>query len=169
MRTGQTLIVDGYNVIHRIPIFRALLTRNLESARDRLVSHCTTWLASRKNTERILVVFDGKQPDSTEICPRPGIRVIYSRKGETADDYIVSLVRNGGKGMRYTVVSDDQEVAGRTRQLGGQALSAAEFCDRPEEAPCASRRKGSDSAKPGLPPATEQRINADLRRQWHLE
>jgi len=169
MHTGQTLIVDGYNVIHKIPRFRALLTRSLESARDRLVLHCATWLACRKNTERILVVFDGKQPDSTETCPRPDIRVIYSRNGETADDYIVGLVRNGGKGMRYTVVSDDQELAGRTRQLGGRVLSVVEFCDRPEEAACAFRRKGSDSAKPGLPPATEQRINADLRQQWHLE
>ncbi|WP_026929303.1 NYN domain-containing protein [Glycomyces tenuis] len=104
------LIVDGYNVT--ISAWGDTLT--LEQQRNRLVQGLGA-LATQTNAE-ITVVFDGADPIFGAKPSARGVRVLFSAKGEIADDVVVDLARVEPKGRPVVVVSSDREVADRVRR-----------------------------------------------------
>ncbi len=104
------LIVDGYNVT--ISAWGETLT--LEQQRNRLVQGLGG-LATQTNAE-ITVVFDGADPIFGAKPSARGVRVLFSAKGEIADDVVVDLARVEPKGRPVIVVSSDREVADRARR-----------------------------------------------------
>lgn len=105
------LIVDGYNVTKR-----GYAELDLERQRQRLVTELAG-LRARTGGE-VTVVFDGADPvPGTPGQPR-GVRVLFSRKGQTADDLIRRLVRAEPDGRAVVVVSSDREVADAVRRAG---------------------------------------------------
>ncbi|WP_035738266.1 NYN domain-containing protein [Glycomyces arizonensis] len=104
------LIVDGYNVT--ISAWGDTLT--LEQQRNRLVQGLGA-LAAQTNAE-ITVVFDGADPIFGAKPSARGVRVLFSAKGEIADDVVVDLARVEPKGRPVVVVSSDREVADRVRR-----------------------------------------------------
>lgn len=57
----------------------------------------------------------------------PGLRVRFSKPGQTADDAIVAFLRSSAASGQYAVVTDDQELARRVRFAGASRVSAGEF------------------------------------------
>ncbi|MCH7232414.1 NYN domain-containing protein [Glycomyces sp. L485] len=110
------LIVDGYNVT--ISAWGDTLT--LEQQRNRLVQGLGA-LAAQTNAE-ITVVFDGADPIFGAKPSARGVRVLFSAKGEIADDVVVDLARVEPKGRPVVVVSSDREVADRSRRHGAYAV-----------------------------------------------
>ena len=83
------LIVDGYNVIHAWPPLKHLLnTASLEAARDKLVERLS--VLGMVSGEEVTVVFDAHHSkamsNSEEVVD--GVRVIFTRKGHSADHSI---------------------------------------------------------------------------------
>jgi predicted RNA-binding protein with PIN domain len=110
------LIVDGYNVTKR-----GYGELSLEQQRGRLVNGIAG-VAAQTGAE-VTVVFDGA--DKVVGLPAPrGVRVLFSRKGETADDLIRRLVRAEPAGRPVIVISSDREVADGVRRHGAYPLSA---------------------------------------------
>lgn len=117
------LIVDGYNVTKtgfgEIP---------LERQRTRLVSGLGG-LAAQTGAE-VTVVFDGAER-VVGLPPAPrGVRVLFSRKGETADELIRRLVRAEPAGRPIVVISSDREVADGVRRHGAYPLSSGTLLRR---------------------------------------
>ncbi|WP_460540935.1 NYN domain-containing protein [Glycomyces halotolerans] len=110
------LIVDGYNVT--ISAWGDSLT--LEQQRNRLVQGLGA-LAAQTNAE-ITVVFDGADPIFGAKPSARGVRVLFSAKGEIADDVVVDLARVEPKGRPVVVVSSDREVAERVRRHDAYAV-----------------------------------------------
>jgi len=106
------LIVDGYNVT--ISAWGETLT--LEQQRNRLVQGLGT-VAAQTNAE-ITVVFDGADSIFGAKPSARGVRVLFSAKGQIADDVVVELARVEPEGRPVVVVSSDQEVAMRVRREG---------------------------------------------------
>ncbi|MCC3762122.1 NYN domain-containing protein [Glycomyces sp. TRM65418] len=106
------LIVDGYNVT--ISAWGETLT--LEQQRNRLVQGLGT-VAAQTNAE-ITVVFDGADAIFGAKPSARGVRVLFSAKGQIADDVVVELTRVEPEGRPVIVVSSDQEVAMRVRREG---------------------------------------------------
>lgn len=106
------LIVDGYNVT--IAAWGETLT--LEQQRNRLVQGLGT-IAAQTNAE-ITVVFDGADAIFGAKPSARGVRVLFSAKGQIADDVVVELARVEPEGRPVIVVSSDQEVADRARREG---------------------------------------------------
>ncbi|WP_100445629.1 NYN domain-containing protein [Glycomyces xiaoerkulensis] len=104
------LIVDGYNVT--MSAWGDTLT--LEQQRNRLVQALGA-IAAQTNAE-ITVVFDGSDPIFGAKPSARGVRVLFSAKGEIADDVVVDLARVEPKGRPVVVVSSDREVAERARR-----------------------------------------------------
>jgi predicted RNA-binding protein with PIN domain len=70
------------------------------------------------------VVFDGAEKiNAMPGIPR-GLRVLFSRKGQTADELIRALVRAEPPGRPVVVISSDREVADSVRRHGAYPLSA---------------------------------------------
>lgn len=110
------LIVDGYNVTKG-----GWGDLTLEQQRSRL-GRGLSGLAAQTGAE-ITVVYDGADRLMGLQQPR-GVRVLFSRKGQTADDVIRALVRGEPNGRPVVVISSDREVADGTRRNGAYTLSS---------------------------------------------
>jgi hypothetical protein len=118
------VIVDGYNVLASA----GRLSGHLESARETLVQDLAAY-RHRKN-HLITVVFDGwQQGQPTEQREhRAGVHVIYSKRGERADQVIQRMAREYGADC--AVVSSDHEVANVARAYGAFVMGAREFTEK---------------------------------------
>ncbi|RRS02008.1 NYN domain-containing protein [Glycomyces terrestris] len=110
------LIVDGYNVT--ISAWGETLT--LEQQRNRLV-HGLGAVAAQTSAE-ITVVFDGADAIFGAKPSARGVRVLFSAKGQIADDVVVELARVEPEGRPVVVVSSDREVVDRVRREGAYAV-----------------------------------------------
>lgn len=88
----EWLIVDGYNIIGAWPELNQLKTSNLPAARDRLIDLLSEY--AFYTGQRVVIVFDAylvpgsrQQQKRSQSCT-----VVYTEKGETADEYIERLV-----------------------------------------------------------------------------
>lgn len=115
------LIIDGYNLLGRAGSFSG----HMESARETLL-HALAAYRHRKN-HPITIVFDGWQQGQPmeQREHRSGMQVIYSKRGERADQVIQRLAREYGADC--AVVSSDQEVARSAKVSGAFVLGAQEF------------------------------------------
>ncbi|WP_030443262.1 NYN domain-containing protein [Actinoplanes subtropicus] len=111
------LIVDGYNVTKR-----GFAEMSLEQQRKRLITGLGGIAA--QTGDEITVVFDGaERVHGLPPAPR-GVRVLFSRKGDTADELIRQLVRAEPAGRPLVVVSSDREVADGVRRHGAYPMGA---------------------------------------------
>ena len=113
----EWLIVDGYNIIGAWPWLTELAERDFEFARDKLrdqlMNHCGF------TGQQLVLVFDAHQIRKNETVQeltlgkgrrkRPVGIVVYTRKSETADNWIERFVREH-EGERMTVASSDRLV-----------------------------------------------------------
>jgi predicted RNA-binding protein with PIN domain len=85
------LIIDGYNLIRQSPQLQLLDAMDLQSGREALLELVTHY-RSRSN-HQITVVFDGWQHGDLKggRDRHQGILIIFSRRGERADEVIKRL------------------------------------------------------------------------------
>jgi predicted RNA-binding protein with PIN domain len=167
------VILDAWNVIHRVPRLRRHRAGGPEGVRKALVSFCAEWLSKRRDMGQFWIVFDGGAP-AYDDEPVPRVRVIHSGPSLKADDTIVMLVERHVRDLRLIVVSDDNEVAGRCRQLGAETRATGEFIDTLEPAAPLPARHGrpgqaESDAKNALSPAQEKAINEELKKAWGIK
>ncbi len=165
----RIMVLDGYNIIHRLPTLEGHLNRSLQSARTALVGYCTRWLAERKDVHMFYVVFDGNSETAGWSADgAAGVRAVFSEKGETADERILAIVRAQDRKQRYTVVSDDRYVRDNARSCSSEVLSAQEFYEiltmKKRRSAAAGLRAGG--TKTGLTDGQEHEITDSLRRVW---
>jgi predicted RNA-binding protein with PIN domain len=113
--------------------YGAVKGKNLTHARKRLIEDFIRYRAVRKHT--VILVFDaqeaGKKTRSEHFIE--GVRVMFSRFGERADDAIVDIAEEN-RGLERVVVSSDNEVARSSRRRGAVTVSSEEFLDRLDDA-----------------------------------
>ena len=123
------LIVDGYNVVHAWPSLKKLLTAaSLEDARDKLVERLA--VLAMVSGEEVTVVFDAHHSkamtDSEAMVD--GVRVIFTRRGHSADHGIERLAyRASEQGDVITVATSDRFQRDLVRGMGGAVISALEL------------------------------------------
>ncbi|HEY0485187.1 MAG TPA: NYN domain-containing protein [Mycobacteriales bacterium] len=117
------LVVDGYNVTKT-----GYGELSLEQQRARLIGGLAA-LAAQTGVE-VTVVFDGAERlPAAPVVPR-GVRVLFSRPGETADEVIRRLVGAEPSGRPVVVVSSDREVADGVRRSGAHAAASVALVRR---------------------------------------
>ena len=120
---GVTLLVDGYNVTKQERGFGEL---ELEVQRDRLVSELQR-LATRHPNASIVIVFDGSEVGpGTARRKRGGVRIEYSRPGESADDHIVAALEQLPPDP-VVLVTSDKELQGRARARGATIAASPQL------------------------------------------
>ncbi len=177
-------IIDGYNVIHRVPRWEKQLEQSLERGREALLSYCRKWQQHRGDVWLFYVVFDGDcSVTASHSSSGTGIRVVYTRTGETADDRMLDIMREFGEGCEYVAVSDDRYVSGHAALLSAEVMSAAEFAAflSPSARPPRKKQRGrggnvSQDADPSsrdntggkVTPRDAKLITDSLRREWDV-
>ncbi|MFI7273403.1 NYN domain-containing protein [Streptomyces sp. NPDC049879] len=112
------LVVDGYNVTKS-----GYPTMPLEKQRLRLMGGLAV-LAAQTGAE-MTCVFDGAELAAPVLLTPPrGVRVLFSKPGETADELIRRLVRAEPPGRPVVVVSSDREVADGVARSGARPVAS---------------------------------------------
>lgn len=119
-------LIDGYNVIHRLFRYQSLLD-NLELARAVLVEDVCGYSAVTGN--KALVVFDAHlgsalRPKVTEII---GVRVCFTKHGQTADTYIEQFVHRAEVPDNIRVVTSDRLEHMTVAVAGARRVRPEEF------------------------------------------
>ncbi|MGP3984358.1 NYN domain-containing protein [Streptomyces sp. KR80] len=113
------LVVDGYNVTKT-----GYPTMPLEKQRLRLLGGLAV-LAAQTGAE-MTCVFDGAELAAPVLLAPPrGVRVLFSKPGQTADELIRQLVRAEPPGRPVVVVSTDREVADGVARAGARPVASA--------------------------------------------
>ncbi|HYR53425.1 MAG TPA: NYN domain-containing protein [Methylomirabilota bacterium] len=131
----ERLIVDGYNIIHAWPSLKRLLGVSLEAARDKLVERLSVY--ALVTGAEVTVVFDAHRAASRTNSEQmvEGVRVIFARKGHSADQVIERLAYGAtGAGDMVTVATSDHSQSDMVRGMGGAVISATELERRMIEA-----------------------------------
>ncbi|GAC1320141.1 MAG: hypothetical protein NVS2B16_03850 [Chloroflexota bacterium] len=112
------ILVDGYNVIRGDPRLQAMERVNLEQARNLLVQILAS--SPRLAHDHIVVVFDGADGSRSHVHSqrRGRVEMLYSARGQQADDVIVSYARDLAPKEKVVVVSNDVEVRESSRAAG---------------------------------------------------
>lgn len=120
------LLVDGYNVIGAWDVPRAEHL-SIEESRERLV-HLIVDYAGYSG-EEVIVVFDGHYTDrparSRQIWH--GVEVVYTKHGESADNFIEATCDAAPKWRRVRVATSDAVEQTVTLGRGAVRVSSREF------------------------------------------
>ncbi|NLC38868.1 MAG: NYN domain-containing protein [Clostridia bacterium] len=123
----EYLIVDGYNILNNWPEFKGIKEAELAHARDNLIKTLANYQAL--TGIQIIVVFDAHLVqgglEREEIID--GVRVIYSREGETADSLIERLLYHLPDSSSVTVATSDWAEQRMVLGKGGLRISAREL------------------------------------------
>ena len=125
----ERIIVDGYNIVHAWPPLKRLLAEtSLETARDKLIDRLA--VLSHVTGAEVTVVFDAHhsaaRSNSEELVD--GVRVVFSRKGHSADHVIERMAYEAGEARDVlTVATSDRSQRDLVRGMGGAVITAIEL------------------------------------------
>lgn len=158
-------ILDGYNVIHKIPYLAGFLSKSLQEAREALVRLIAEWRQPRGAD--VVIVFDRKKDALAGAPVRPsqkasGISCIFTAPGVEADDKIISLLMLEKNPANVMVVSADGKVINNAKALGVRAVPPS-FLDK---GPVRRQKRSSQGAEAKrLSPGRENDITQWYKKQ----
>lgn len=151
----MNLVIDGYNLLHANRFLSGADSRQLQRERERLIDRLSAYRKEKGWT--ITLVFDGWQEGwvTEQKAYVKGIEVIYSQRGERADEVIKRIARSKGGGA--IIVSSDREIERYgakmdiavvpserfKKKLEGIGDSGSGLVDFEEKADPGPRRKGA--------------------------
>jgi predicted RNA-binding protein with PIN domain len=128
------ILVDGYSLLHGWPALARGCPRHSAQARDELISRLSQYQDA--SGIPVTIFFDGsggpsrtKRPAST-----PGIEVLYSRAGQTADQMIERAAYRFAEFGEILAVTDDNAERDTVISLGGMASNCWNFIQTVEGA-----------------------------------
>jgi uncharacterized protein len=119
------IIIDGYNLIRQSDSLRRCERQSLQAGRQALINNLINY--QREKGHKITVVFDGWENGEVmeERDQQGNINIIYSRRGEKADEVIKRIANNSAE--EIFVVSSDREIVSYVVRRGKTSLSSIEF------------------------------------------
>ena len=126
------IIVDGYNIIFAWEELAAQARDDLDAARRQLCDALSSYAGFTKC--RLVVVFDGYKQKGNPGEKRQfhNIQVVFTKEGETADDYIEDLAYEIGNNYAVRVASSDGLVQLSSFRSGVLRMSARELKEEVE-------------------------------------
>jgi len=123
----KILIVDGHSMTFRLPELAGGHASHSAAARDALVRMLTSL---QDNSDfAVAVVFDGKGPKPSNESEPNGIKIFYSKSGQTADAIIERLAAKYAPGCEVTVATDDHLERLTTESFGAVSISSEQLLD----------------------------------------
>jgi len=125
------LLIDGYNVIKQSPYLSQFDAVDLEEGRRALIERLAAYRRIRGH--KISVVFDawGSPHVYRQDRSHRGVTIIFTRHGETADEWIKRRLRDIGAGI---VVTSDREIREYAHQMGIVTIISRDFERKMDEA-----------------------------------
>ena len=161
------LLVDGYNVVHRVPELEKSLDGGLQNARNRLALQVSNWGRAHPGVECV-IVFDGEYQGAGGREERiAGIRCIFSMRAHGGDAELIRFVRDHkGRKSDITVVSDDNNVGNNCRAHGAVVRPSGFIMGAQAQSP----RRGDKAAAEGkgLDRKEAAAIDEELKKKFGI-
>ncbi len=143
----EWLIIDGYNLLHKVPELAQMLGSDIQGARHRLVriAEETAHNMARQTT----IVFDGREAGQDTALTSKYLEVFFSPGNLSADTVIERLVCKFEHPEKILVVTSDHAEHDTVSSAGAYTMSSEEFMDRCERE---SKKKISKRTPPGKEP-----------------
>jgi predicted RNA-binding protein with PIN domain len=143
---NRRLIIDGYNLLRSVPRYAADVERDVDSARERLISDLG---ARAAEGQEIVLVFDGGGNRFSDGQPQQvgGVTVVFSPAGVDADSVIEAIAATArATGEETEIVTSD--AATRWTSLGRSVIvtRASAFARELEADEHEWRDSGADAA-----------------------
>lgn len=128
------ILVDGYSLLHSWPELARGRARYSAAARDELIHRLTLYQDAAGTP--VTIFFDGasgptgRPPAASTLA----VEVLYSRKGQTADQMIERAVHRFGPYGEVLAVTDDHAERDTVISLGGSASICWNFIETVETA-----------------------------------
>jgi predicted RNA-binding protein with PIN domain len=143
----KTIIIDGYNLIHKIPELYDVFIRDMQKARQKLIMKLTE--TSVYSDSKVIIVFDSKEASTYLSRAHDPIRVIFSYPEGTADDVILNLVKEAPNPKSITVVSEDRALRANCKEYGAALINPEDFWNTRVRSPKKNIQK-DDTEKPEM-------------------
>jgi predicted RNA-binding protein with PIN domain len=149
------IIIDGYNFIRQSPDLRRHDYEELARGREKLMAMLCPYRALKGCP--MTVVFDGWETgDLTEHRSREkGIDIIYSRRGEKADEVIKRMVSQSREAL--IVVTSDSEIAHFCRGRRCEVIPSPLFEEKVAFARYADQKGALENDEPPPPRSTRKK------------
>lgn len=123
----RIIVADGYNMIFADKVLSELALLNINSAKDKLIDMLSNYTSII--SDKIILVFDGyKVKDNKGSTKLIGdLTLIYTKEGETADQYIEAFTQKNMDKYKITVITSDNLIQQVTRGHNCSILSSREF------------------------------------------
>ncbi|RJP27746.1 MAG: hypothetical protein C4536_13620 [Actinobacteria bacterium] len=160
----KALLVDGYNIIYAHPDLAAIMRRDQDNAREGLLKELAP-LASPDHYELVMVVFDAagsSQPEAV-MQERGGIRVVFTRRQQSADAFIERVVRRLVPGNEVVVATSDRLLLNLVSGFGARTVDGPSLLGMTAEAQRETREEMKRMAGASRTPL-EDRVSEDIRR-----
>jgi len=127
---SETYFIDGYNLLHFSPEWKALADDDLEAAREALVDFVARWCDASGHTARIF--FDGRarQTSTAQLAAHLSrVEVVFSSHHKSADSIIERGVYDAKDRESIMVVSADRGILDLCRGMGAMTMRPDFFLD----------------------------------------
>ncbi|MDY6796552.1 MAG: NYN domain-containing protein [Actinomycetota bacterium] len=160
----RALLVDGYNAVYAHPDLSGLVESDPYAAREGLIRELSP-LASTSGYELVIIVFDAGGSRQAEPVweDRGGLRVVFTRRSQTADGFIEAAVRRLVKEGDVEVATSDRLLASLASGFGAGSMSCKALFHRTREALEETRREADRLTGSGRTPL-EDRLSDEIRR-----
>ncbi|MCG6552605.1 MAG: NYN domain-containing protein [Candidatus Magnetominusculus sp. LBB02] len=100
---AEKIIIDGYNLI-------GTHHKDIKAQRERLIQELSAYGRRKGFLSDMTLVFDGlREGLNTTTTSIAGLQVIYSARGQSADDVIKNIIARAG--ISYIVITSDRDIA----------------------------------------------------------
>lgn len=119
--------IDGYNVINKWDELKELSKESLADSRDALIEEMAEYKSL--SGEDVVIVFDAYNLDRIKetIIERYGMKVVYTKRFQTADTYIERQLVKIDRNHEIKVVTDDGAVQTQASGKGASRVTAMEL------------------------------------------
>lgn len=120
-------IIDGYNVINAWPNLSDISKTSLETARVKLIDELAEYKSM--SGEEIVIVFDAYNLDRPKetITEKYGMKIVYTKRYQTADTYIEKQILTIGHKHNLKVVTDDGQIQVLASNKGATRITSREL------------------------------------------
>ena len=149
------IIIDGYNLIRRSSSLSTLDQQDIQLGREALLDTLSSY--KRIKHHMITVVFDGTHapPLSQHKDRVKGIKIKFSRRGETADSVIKRMAARERE--KALVVSSDLDIVNFAASMGAATISSPEFEEKITMAVYVDTKEEVDQNQGGWVPTTKKK------------
>jgi uncharacterized protein len=128
------ILVDGYSLLHNWPRLAPGRARHSAAARDELIRRLTLYQDATGTPVTVFFDGSGSRSGKPTAVDSTVVEVLYSRKGQTADQMIERAVHRFGPYGEVLAVTDDHAERDTVISLGGSAASCWNFIEMVQNA-----------------------------------